>query len=140
MSAPTNNLTPTNTQLCNGCRQHRPLNWFEGRTRAYRSCHQCRNRQTPILRPPEHLLRLSEISHEFLETDQRGEDGVCLNADILLDDGLRLLSDEQIKVFLLDKVQLLDGYEYFWKHAGTPQLRFGVAFEAVCSQDREGNV
>jgi hypothetical protein len=113
---------------------------FEGSERYFRTCFYCRNRQTPVLTPPQHLLAWSEFNNEFLEPEQRGDVGICLDVDILLDKNLRILTDDQVKEFILDKVQLLDGYEYFWKHHGVPKLKFAATFEAVCSQDTNGKL
>jgi hypothetical protein len=141
MSSPAPAPTPTPThRYCRGCKLEQLLALFEGNRRQYKTCFVCRNRQTPVLAPPQQLLRLSDITSEFLELNERGDDGVCLDVDVLLDDNLRSLTDEQVKEFILDNVKLLDGYEYFWKHTGNPELQFGVTFEAVCSQDTKGKL
>jgi hypothetical protein len=80
---------------------------------------------------------LFELPHYFLDPEEV-DDGVYLTADIYLDQRLRNLSNERILQVILDKVQLLDHYEYYWKYSGKSQLRHCEGFAAVCSQDNEG--
>ncbi|CAO3599437.1 unnamed protein product [Absidia cylindrospora] len=125
--------TPTSSRECIGCHSVRSSGLLEGRTKSYRTCSICRTRQSPQLHPPMTMWNMSEVPHDFVDPDEPGEDGICLNVDIAMDEHLQGLTDEEIKE-LLETVRSLDGVEYFWKHAGNPELPFKV----VCSQDREG--
>ncbi|SAL97787.1 hypothetical protein, partial, partial [Absidia glauca] len=128
--------TPT-TRFCSGCKVEKNVASFRGSTRLYKTCDLCRFRQTPQP-PPATMITLSEIANEFLEAHQVGDDGIWLSADIEMDERMQDLNDNDVRDLILEELRQIDGYEYLWKYTGAPSLSFRVAFEAICSQDRQG--
>ncbi|SAM02978.1 hypothetical protein [Absidia glauca] len=129
-------IHPDGRVWCKGCKTWRSSDLFVGVHESFRTCDVCRFRQTEEVTPPRTLIMLSELPHYFLDPKEV-DDGVYLTADIYLDQRLRDMSNEQILQVILDKVQLLDHYEYYWKYSGKTQLRHCEGFAAVCSQDKE---
>ncbi|CAO3601226.1 unnamed protein product [Absidia cylindrospora] len=115
---------------CSDCKRERPASCFIGKTRPFKTCDECRFKDTPPVEAPpfEDMILLSELAEFFIPSERHSE------VNIFMDDYLSQLSMEQLVEEIVEAVERCDQFRYYVIRIGNPMLRFITNFAATCCQ------
>ncbi|EIE81348.1 hypothetical protein RO3G_06053 [Rhizopus delemar RA 99-880] len=138
---------------CGGRRTSRPLTNFESgdSNKPFKTCEICRHRQTPVLidqdaitdreefpslYPNIDVIEFDGAEHQFATLKYEGYIRCEELADLAENDtienieGFKLIAKDHVSL-----VELCDGYAFYLKDIGTPELQRKVKFSTYCTQD-----
>ncbi|KAI9490493.1 hypothetical protein BDB00DRAFT_551564, partial [Zychaea mexicana] len=132
-----------NVQFCSNCKcENQPVELFVGKTRNYKTCRLCRERQSDVGKPiPDQLLvTMEEVeamipSRTDLPSANDTLEGYSLDVYVQLDEQLSTMADQELTAAIVGRIQAIDGYNYYHVSRTEPGKKFSWSFLHKCSQD-----